>query len=56
MFKCVSCEKPCDPDGLNVFGSPVCCMSCYSAEMQRVRLIQRELPLGFDGGENGLSP
>lgn len=48
MFTCVQCEKPCDPDGLNVFGAPVCCMSCFSAEMQEVNRTQRELPFEYE--------
>lgn len=48
MFKCTVCEKPTDPDGLNVFGRPVCCMACYSAELQEIRREQHELPFEWD--------
>ena len=48
-MRCVQCEKPTEGE-LNVFGCPVCCMSCYDAELQYMRSIQPSLPLDFDIG------
>lgn len=57
-MRCVQCEKLVDEDStLTVFGRPVCCLSCYSAEMQVVRNEQWELPLVYDfGGGHVLPP